>query len=766
MSRFYEALNHTDSATRPVTKKTLAPVRPLRSSDSIQPARGVIRGASNRVKVPEWALALDVLRKHWRLSALFAGLVMLTVTVVTFRMRAVYEPSARIEVDPPGETFSLEGGNGVGSDTSYVETQAQNLKSDKLAVAVIRQLHLDQNPDLVLDAKERAQNQRVANSESENVLQLTPAENAALGALRSRLTIHRDTASRLITVSFADYNPQLAAQVTNTVVNRFIEQGYEEQHDSIMKSTQWLSKQLDDIRARMEDSNHILADFQKKFGVADVDDNRSTFTEHMEELNRQLTQAETDRIQIEAMLRNVRVGSADWLPQVRDNPVVQQWSEKLAEARSQLAQATVVYGRNHPNVKKLQNQADELEKQLSAKKLEIVDSMRNSYDAAHAREQLMNSEIMGATNQMNQMARYSALKKEAQANSELYNSLYARVKEAGISAASKSNNLRIVDEARVLDSPTRPNRLLNLFVGMMAALLAGVALAFLRDQIDARIFTIEDMRHSIGAASVSIVPEFFLPGQKLITSGGNRESAAVPANGKGENFGPWVRLLLEQPHSPGAEALRSLYTSVVISRTENPPQVAMVVSSLPGEGKTTVAVNLAIAMAQHGTTCIVDADLRQGRVASELGITTDFGLSDVLGSACSLEQACVAVPTVSNLTVVPAHPGNPNAGQLICSEKMSEVLRELRSQFRFVVIDSAPLLPFADGRALATVVDGLVFVGRSGITTHHVLRRSLELLEEVHGAPVLEFVLNAADITSAHGSYYQYSYDYYQSASK
>ena len=161
MSRFYEALNHTDSATRPVTKQTLAPVLPLRSSDSIQPARGVIRGASNRVKVPEWALALDVLRKHWRLSALFAGLVMLTVTVVTFRMRAVYEPSARIEVDPPGETFSLEGGNGVGSDTSYVETQAQNLKSDKLAVAVIRQLHLDQNPDLVLDAKERAQNQRV-----------------------------------------------------------------------------------------------------------------------------------------------------------------------------------------------------------------------------------------------------------------------------------------------------------------------------------------------------------------------------------------------------------------------------------------------------------------------------------------------------------------------------------------------------------------------------------------------------------------------------
>jgi len=246
---------------------------------------------------------------------------------------------------------------------------------------------------------------------------------------------------------------------------------------------------------------------------------------------------------------------------------------------------------------------------------------------------------------------------------------------------------------------------------------------------------------------------------------GPREGAPVPTTGKGENFGPWVRLLLDEPHSPGAEALRALYTSVVLSRAGSPPQVTMVVSSLPAEGKTTVAVNLAVAMAQHGSTCIVDADLRRGRVASELGITTKFGLTDVLATGGSIKRACVAVPGVPNLVVVPAHPGNPKAGQLICSEMMSEILRELRSQFRFVVIDSAPLLPFADGRALATLVDGLVFVGRSGITTHHVMRRSLELLDEVHGAPVLEFVLNAADITSAQYRYYQYGYDYYRSDS-
>jgi len=764
LSRIYDALQHTNPASRPVGE-TLAPVRPVRAPQPVPPAQGPGRGPSVRVKTPEWILTLGVLRKHWRLSGLFAGVVMLTVIIVTFSMRAIYEPSARLEVDPPGETFSLEGGSGGGNDEAYIETQAQNLKSDKLAVAVVRKLHLDQNPDLVPDAEERAQSGPVANPDSDGVLQLTPAENTAFGALRSRLTIRRDTASRLITVSFADYNPQLAAQITNTVVNTFIEQGYEEQHDSIMKSTEWLSKQLDDIRTKMEDSNRVLTDFQKKIGVADLDDNKSTFSEQMEELNRQLTQAEADRIQIQAMLRNVRVGSADWLPEVRDNPVVQQLSEKLADAQSQLSQATVVYGKNHPNVKKLQNQVDELSKQLNEQKLAIVGSLRSSYDAANAREQLMNSQIKGTTSQLNQVARYNALKKDAQANSELYNSLYARVKEAGISAASKSTNLRVVDEARVLNSPTRPNRFLNLAVGTMAALMGGIALAFLRERIDARIFTPEDMQHSIGTANVSIVPQFFLSGQNLLPSG-PREGAPVPVSGKSENFGPWVRMLLDEPHSPGAEALRALYTSVVLSRAGSPPQVTMVVSSLPAEGKTTVAVNLAVAMAQHGSTCIVDADLRRGRVASEFGITSKFGLTDVLATGGSIKRAYVAVPGVPNLVVIPAHPGNPNAGQLICSEMMSEILRELRSQFRFVVIDSAPLLPFADGRALATLVDGLVFVGRSGITTHHVMRRSLELLEEVHGAPVLEFVLNAADITSAQYRYYQYGYDYYRSASQ
>lgn len=722
------------------------------------PALETLRGDVAE-KTPEWVMALSVLRKHWKLSAIFAAVVLLTTIVVTISMRTIYEPSARIEVDPPGETFSLEGANSGTSDAEYLETQSKNLKNDKLAIAVIRKLHLDQNPDLVPDPNTRARN-HIQGYPVANSVQLTPAENAALGAFKGRLRVERDTASRLITVSFASHDPRLAALITNAVVDTFIDQTYEEQHDAIMKSSEWLSKQLDDIRTRMETSNKVLTDFQKSAGIADLEDNRSTFTQQMTELSTQLTQAQADRIQLEALLASVRHGSPDSLPDVRSNPVVQQLSTHLAEQRAELAQDMVIYGKNHPAVKKLQSQVDELQAQLDAQKTAILQSIRTSYAAAHAKEQLMDSEIKGTSNELSKMAQYNALKKEAEANSELYNTLYAKIKEAGIAAASKSSNLRVVDEARVLTSPTRPNRMLNYMIGLLAALVGGVALAFLREQVDQRIFTPEDVRHWIRGANICIVPLFFSPQSRALPAGNGTDKSTRER----EKLAPGVRFLLDRPHSMEAEALRSLYTSIMLSRRGTPPQAVLVISSFPGEGKTTVAVNLALAMAQHGSTCIVDADLRRGRVAAAFGLNSKVGLSDVLSGNATLDSVLLTVPSLDNLTVVPAHAGDINAGTLVCSEAMQNVITELRERFRFIVIDSAPLLPFADGRALSASADGLIFVGRSGITTRSVVRRSLELLEEVHAAPVLEFVLNAADLNSPHYRYYQYGYEYYDSA--
>jgi polysaccharide biosynthesis transport protein len=764
VSKFYEAMQKIAGGDDRNDSRSLGTTeRPVPFRRDPPPPTVVVRprpAQPEDKQGAEWLRAVYIVRKHWRISALFAVVLMVTVIIVVFTMKAIYEPVARIEVDPPGEQFSLDART-AGSDAEYLETQAQNLKSDKLAIDVIHRLHLDQDPT-VLNSSD---NRKSRTAELGNY-QLTPGEYSALHSFRANLNVKRDTASRLISVSFASHDPKMAALVTNTVVAAFIDDTYRDQHDAIMTSTEWLARQLDDIRARMEESNHALAEFQKSIGVADVDSNRSTFTEQMDELNRQLTQAQADRIQLQALLKSVQAGSPDVLPEIRNNPVVQQLSAKLAEQRAELSQARVIYGPNHPNVKKLRSQVDELQSQLEAQKIAVLGSIRSSYAAAQARENLMDSQIKGASSRLSQMARYNDLKKEAQANSELYNTLYARVKEAGIAAASKSSNLRVVDEAHVLDAPTRPNRQLAIFIGMCAALLGGVIVAFLREHFDTRIFTPEDVRGSIGDSNIAVLPLFFAnEGNQLAAAKGEGQLAMASGNGSGTwKLPPGVAFLLDRPHSPEAEALRSLYTSVMLSRPGNPPQVVLVASSLPGEGKTTVAVNFATALAQHGTTCLVDADLRRGRLAAALGVPNHLGLTDVLSDVCPLERVLIPVPSMLNLTLLPAHAGCAKAGQLMCSDRMPAVLADLRKRFQFVVIDSAPILPFADGRAISNLVDGLIFVGRSGITTRELVQRSLEMLHQVHAAPVLEFVLNAADLNSPQYRYHQYGYEYYDRA--
>jgi len=704
-------------------------------------------------KAFDWARTMGILQKHWRLSALFAGIVMLTVIGINVFTRPVYEATARVEIDPSGEKFSLENSGAGAIDAEYLETQSQVMQGDSLAIAVIRKLRLDQNPALM--GKIDADTLNTANLKSSDAQQLTPDESIALGRFKDALKIKRDTASRLILVNFDSPDPQLASQVTNTLVQSFIDQSFQSRHDAVMKSSEWLSRQLDDIRKKMEDSTQALTQFQQSTGVADVDANKSTFTEHMGELSRQQTQAQSERIQIQALLKNT--DNPDSLTEVRSNIVVQQLSQKLAEQRAALSQALVVYGNNHPTAKKLQSEVDELQSQLNGQKKAIVNSLRASYAAAAARESLMAAEMKGTSKELDKVARYSALKKEVEANVDLYNSLYGKIKEAGISAASKSVDIQVVDPARVPDDPIRPRRLLNLAVGLFAAFIGGIGLAFICEEFDNKLHSPEDIRRWIGSANVSIIPIISETESQPGRLGWSKRIVGLlpsPSQDSRTNM-----FFLERPNSPEGEAVQALYASIMLSWPNNPPQTLLVVSAFPGEGKTTVALNLSYALAQHANTCLVDADLRKGRVANAFNLPAGQGLGDVLTGNETLESSVLEIPGLSNLSILPAGRSQGNFGQLICSEKMEQTIAGLRERFGFVVIDSAPILPFVDGRALSTLADAVILVGRSGVTTRQAMRRSVELISEVHGAPILQVVLNAANMENSDYKYYRYGYD-------
>jgi polysaccharide biosynthesis transport protein len=692
-----------------------------------------------RLPESDWVKALTVIRKRWRITAIFAAITFCLAAAMAFSIRPEYAPSARLEIEPPGsETFSMQAAGTGSSETQYLETQAQSLQTDDLAITVIRKLGLDKNSDFAANVS--------SDPVSADSPMLSPGENRALRTLRSRLKVLHDPNSHLISVSVSAHDPRLAANVTNSMAQTFVNRTLQARHDTIARSREWLEGQLEGVRAKVEQSNRDLAAFQKKTGVADIDEGKNTFGDLVTELNKQQTQVQSERIQLQSFVEKGQSGGLNSLPQVRDNPVVQKLTQNLVEVRAQLSQDLVVYGVNHPNTKKLQNQADELEKQLSIQRKEALDQLKTSYDAARAREKLMAGQKYQATRTIGEMAQYNDLKKQAQAQAALYNSLLGRVEEAGIAAASQSSNIRVIDVARILDRPTRPDRFRDIAFGLLGGLFGGIVLAFVRDRLDRLVRTPQDVRDWTGIPSVAVIPEFACNGRKVANG--------LPSMHDAVEVPP--KFLLERPHSPESEAVRALNANIVLGNMEQ-PQAMLVTSSLPGEGKTTVAVNLALALSQHGRTCLVDADLRRSCVAAMFGSNNNKGLGDVLLGSMGLDNALVMINDSPGLVILPAGKASEDHAHLIVSTAMKSVLTSLRKQFDFIIVDSAPIIPYADARALSAVADGIVFVIRSGSTPADAMARSIELLCEVKSAPVFKIVLNAHNVSARDYSYSKYN---------
>lgn len=676
----------------------------------------------------EWQHCLSILEKQWRFGVLCAAAIFSAIAIVTYSMTPVYESTARLEIDPPGsEAFSLATDNPA-LDEDYRDTQSEILKSDALAIAVIRKLGLDRNPRIV----GKTHSARAVASDGN---QATPAENVALRYYQKNLSVSLVRKSRVLEVKFATSDASLSAQVVNTLVDLFIEGNYKARYDAIKHASEWLSRQMDDIREKADSSNQALAQYQKTHEIVDVDEKQSSVSQRIADLNHQLTQAETDRIQLEAYLNGIHNGHQESLPQIRENSMMQALTQRLIESKADLSQAQTMYGEKSPNIQKLEHQIDELQSQILAEERKIVHEIQTNYQAARARETLMSREIKGATNEMSEMSQYISLKREAQRDADLYNSLYARIKEAGITAASKSSNVRVVDQARVLDQPTRPRPHLNLALGLVLGFLCGVVMVLVREGFDNTIRTAEEMEKCTGLPSLTLVPT-----TKVMLNGSSNKNG-LPAS------------FFEEPFSPEAEAIRGLRTSILLSNPDNPPRLLLVASPFPKEGKTTVAINLAVALSQVGSTCLVDADLRKSGVAAALHLRCEPGLGDVLRGSVPLKEALVGMTGSPQLAILPAGRPSEHFDQLRILDRMRKLLRVLNESCRYIVIDSPPLVPYADGRVLSSMVDGVILVGRCGSTSRQAIARCAQTLAVLH-APVLGVVLNDVDLTARDYRYY------------
>jgi len=664
-----------------------------------------------------------------------AAIIFLSVAAYTFLKTPLYEGVARLQIDPNlSSSLGLDGNDKsspVDAD-SRLKTEVAIIQSNTVALHVLKSLGLFRNPHFA-DADTIKVN-------AKDLSDLTPAQRQKLlDKFYDSLTVKVIPNTQVVEIRFRSVERTIATGAANSIIDEYIQRNFETRVDSSKQVSQWLAMQMEDVKTNTTSAQQKLAEFQKENNfLGDESDN--IVTDRLKQLNEELTQAEADRIQLQAYVSGLESGND--VQQVSSDLVIQNLTQKLADVRTALSEAVVVYGANHPNVKKLQNQASELQLQINAQRKAIIGRLKTSYADAQVREKLLRQEMRTATDQASHVGQYNILKKEAQTNRDLYNTLYTRVKEASISAESKASNIRVVDRARILDRPTRPDRLLITIFGLLAGVLGGVVIAFLKERFDTTVRHPDDMRRSTGISGISVMPTFeSTNGSKA----GILEPLLAQRNQANFEMAGTRSFFLERPRSREAEALRALQTSIMVRWPGDLPHVIQIVSACPGEGKTTIAVNLAVALSKQSRTCLVDADLRKPGIAASFGLFPHQGLGEVLAGSASLEATLVDAPGLKNLSILPSCPSTCPEQFLVSPPAMQQIVWALRQQFQQVIIDSAPLIAYADGRAIASLVDGLILVGRFGYTTREAMAQTIALLAHLNAAPIIEVVLNDAN---------------------
>lgn len=731
----------------------------------------------------EWHHIQRIVKRHWKPSMAFLVGLELILLVVVLCLHTSYQSTATLEISPVvSENVGLHDTSPITpTQQDYLDTQSEILRSDYLAIKVIRDLNLDHNPTFyspspIARAIERVKVVWTGNSKEASDEEKT---DGLVKTFRSGLNVNQVKNSRLVDVTFESRDAQLSTSIVNDLVRLYLDDAHRSKYDSTLKAAESLAPELKDLKNSVDKSNEALSDFQTKHegaqlagtlpqsGDATADSMGQAISSNpvavrVAQLNQQLTQSMADRMQQESNIKLIEENHYDVLPQMKDSPLIQELTQKRVDSRAQLAQALAVYGSNNPAVKKLAQQTDELTTQLTAERGRIVEQIKGSYKTAKVREDLLRKSLRDLKGQLDSSnadaVRFDLLRREAQAQSNLYITTSARIKELAVSGSLAANNIRVLGDARVPFRPSGPHRFQILGAGLLLGMIGGVVLAFVSEGMDDKISTLVDVERISGMSPLGLLPVCEKKWRGTL-SNGNRVLGRGSMNGRSV---PVLQFLKEKPNSPEAEAIRSLETAIRVSAQlkENPVKTLLVTSGFPGEGKTTVATNLAAALSRHYKTCLIDADLRHPVITSTYGLKREIGLQDALMKPELVDELNNTPVEVPSLTVLGSGGAIPDAIDKMTSDCMARLLERLKTRFDYIVIDSPPVIPFAESRWLSALADGIVVVARASTTTRRALGWTMNILGDVQ-PQVLGVVLNGVDISVDYDAYAN-AYRYYR----
>ncbi len=717
-----------------------------------------------------------MLKRRWTIITVFF-IIVITVAIHTFTATPIYRATTRLIIEKENpNVVSIEEVMAVdASGTDYYQTQYKIVESRAVARKVIDRLHLRESEEFSPKPKDDLIS-RIKRSVGEtiqfwkdSIQSLLKTEkkgetgnpdsaeydpdSALISAFISRIAVEPIRNSRLMDLSFEGKDPVLTTRITNTLASVYISQNLDIKLKAAQEAVKWLYDRIETERKKVEEAEQALLRYKKTQGiVTDFSSETEQVTaQKLARLNGQVVKAESERVEAETRYKQAQElkGSPDLLdsvPEVLKNELIREIKKMEVDLYKRMSELSKRYGRNHPQMVAIDSELKPLRKRKNREVDRVINSLQNEYRVALARERSLKSSFAKQKQELmdlNQKAiQYSVLYREAKTARDMYDLLVKRFKETSLTEEMKTGNIRIIDRAEVPGGPIKPRKRLNLLLAVIVGLVAGIGLAFFFEYLDNTIKVPDDVKRYLKLPYLGPTPRFENSNRKKILEQGAPELVT-----------------LHSPKSSASESFRGIRTGILFSRAEGEPQVVMITSAGPREGKTVTASNLAVAMAQSGSRAIlIDCDLRRPKLHRLFGVSKDQGLTNLLVGNMGLDQAVVHTQ-VPNLDVIASGPLPPNPSEILGSARMAALLAQLRKQYPRIIIDTPPLTAVTDAVILSKAVDGVVLVVRAANTTREVAINGVTQLQAV-GAPILGTVLNAVDI-GKDKYYYYYYYQYY-----
>jgi succinoglycan biosynthesis transport protein ExoP len=683
----------------------------------------------------------------------------------TMRQPRIYQADCLIEYDPnPPKPLGREVEDVASpmmwwETREYFATQNKIIASRAVAERVVRKLSLHENPDFMgISEEERSTWKRAS------ILD-------AARSLQRMLTVSQERETRLVHILVNDRSPERAVLLANTIASSYIEKIMEDRLGATTNALDWLGKQLDGLKRQLEHSELALHEFSEQHTnlAVSLEDQQNIVASNIGQLSRQLTDSKTRRIELEARLNELRAANTDdpltvyasvYFSSMTLSQLRATYQALLRERES----LSVQYGENHPRIVAIGTQLDSVKKALRSE----IDGMMSAAQSDLNEAIDIEKGLKSALDQANRIGldlnlqeiSHRRLQRERDNTSKLYGTLLERTAQTDLTRALQVSFVRVVDQALAPQLPISPRVNLNLALGTLVGFLLGIMAALTLDQLDRTIRTVEDAE-ATGITILGIMPKI----DESLSSNGTY--GRKRRNGKpGEQLANRDLVVHTHPKSSAAECFRTIRTNLTFMSAEKPRRTVVVTSGSPREGKTTVALSLAISLAQGGKrVLVVDTDLRKPRIHRALGTTLSKGVTTVLVGESSAKDA-IQDTQIPGLSFLASGPIPPNPSELLHTAQFRQLLQDLSKMYDHVVLDSPPLAAVTDAAIIAPQVDSTILVIHSTRTTRDALKVALRQLKDV-GCQPTGGVLNEVDLSAhryGYGSYYYYSSEgYYQS---